>query len=155
MGKQYQSQQYLVIHIYARTLLRTHIHTLAKSSHVIWLQPSVSLLRKDHSEHSGQWRCWRGPKKLNHLQGAPVREYEQKNEGDIWERERERGRIERKREVYWWGREGGFNRSLRHEGCEMRWWNQRIEGREGGKREGDCVSKCGCLEIGLPTLPND
>lgn len=65
--------------------------------------------------------------------------------------ERKRGR-ERER-CWWWRREGGFNRSLWHGGCEMRWWNRRIGGREAGRAgrgEGDCVSKCGCLEIGLP-----
>lgn len=57
-----------------------------------------------------------------------------------------KGERRRKREVYREGGEegervcvcvgwglGGFNRSLWHGGCEMRWWNQRIEGREGGK----------------------
>lgn len=34
----------------------------------------------------------RGEKKLNHPQGTLLWEYEQKNEGDIWEKEREEER---------------------------------------------------------------
>lgn len=56
-------------------------------------------------------------------------------------REREGGR-----EVFCWRREGGFNRSLWHGGCEMRWWNRRI-GRREGEREGEREIVCQNVDV--------
>lgn len=113
------------------------------------MQTNSGLIILLHSRPSEQqrWRWW--SEKLNH---STARIWTEKWRWHLREREGERERCCGKA-----GRWGGFNRSLWHGGCEMRWWNRRIGRREGGgewgragRREGDCVSKCGCLEIGLP-----
>lgn len=68
--------------------LNTFMHTTTD----IHTNMGLMLSCRHRREHARQkrWQWW--PAKLNHLQGDLVWEYEQKNEGDIWEKGRKRER---------------------------------------------------------------